>query len=321
MRGKVVVGWIALAMLILASLSPATLVAAATSGSSSGSATVGNVAPTISSPQLTDTSSNSVAGSQIDVNVEYWVAFTVSDDNSLEDIDTIVIKIWGPSSTEGGSDSEVNHYTFQYDQASDAWSEIGPDTGGSHLVLADCQDPSDQTQSSGTFRLAFKLAKIAERTTTATWTIKITVSDDSSASASDSSLTFGVNFYAELTVNDGSHGWSGLNPGATDVALTNPSDGDIDVTVTTNAAFNLQAKGSGDLTSGSNMIPLSNVKIHASTLTSAVSLTTTYQNIPGLTSQPAGANQAKAFKLWITVPNPCPAGTYTYTLYVQVVEA
>jgi len=320
MKKKEVMKSVALLLLMLFVVFPVIRVALA--GSSSGSATVVNVAPSIFSPQLTDTSSNNKAGSQLDVNVEYWVSFTVSDPNSLADLDTIVIKIWGPSSTEGGADNAANHYTFRYVQSTDTWEEVGPDSGGSHLISADCQDPADQTQGSGTFRLAFKLAKIAERATTASWTIKIIVTDDSSASDSDSSLTFGVNFYSELIVNDASHGWSGLTPGASNVALTSPADGDIDITVTSNAAFNVQVKGSGDLSDGQgHTIPLSNIKVHKDTLGSAVSLTTSYQNVGGLTSLPAGENQAYSFMLWITVPNPCPAGTYTYTLYIQVVEA
>ena len=131
-----------------------------------------------------------------------------------------------------------------------------------------------------------------------------------------------MNFYSELTVNDASHGWSGLNPGDTNVALTSPADGDIDVTVTANAAFNIQVKGSGDLSDGNgHTIPLSNIKVHKNTLASATSLTTSYQNVGGLTNLAAGENQAYSFMLWITVPNPCPDGTYTYTLYIQVVEA
>lgn len=298
-----------------------TPVNAATSGDSSGEADVDNASPVISNVDLEDTESASQDGSQIDVNTEYRVDFDIADDNTLEDLDTVTITIWGPSSSEGGADSESDHYTFTYTQDTDTWAETGPDGGDSHLVSGSCVDPADQTAGSGSFTLAFKLAKIAERTDTATWTIKIAVTDDSAASDSDSTLSFGLNFYLELTVDDGSHSWSGLSPGDTDTQIDDPVDNDIDLTVTANAAFDLQAKSDGDLSSNGDTIPDENVKIHKDTVGSAVGLTTSYADIGGLTAQEAGSSLSKYFSLWITVPNPQQDGTYTYTLLIQGVEA
>jgi hypothetical protein len=154
--------------------------------------------------------------------------------------------------------------------------------------------------------------------------VQTTSTDDASAQDQDTYTNkFSINFYLSITINDGTHGWTGLSPGSSNTQLNSGggSDGDVDVTVTSNGAFSLQAKGSGALTSGSETIPLGNIKIHATTLASAASLTTSYVNIGGLTSQTRGENLPKSFILWITVPNPCAAGTYTYTLYVQGVEA
>jgi len=308
---------VALIALVLLAIIP--LAYAATEGTSSGTATVGNAAPTITSVSFTDTSEVSKDGSQIDVNTEYWAKATgVDDDNGLADLEKVEFIIWGPSSTEGGADSEADHYTFKWTQGTDTWEEVGPDSVTDiHLVETNCTDPASLP---GDFRLAFKLDKIAEKTATATWTIKIIVTDDSAASASDATLSFGVNYYGEITVNDGTHGWTGLTVGATDVIMNNP-DGDLDVTVTSNAAFDLQAKGSGDLTKGGDTIPLANVVIHKDTLGSAVSLTTSYADIGGLTSLSAGSDLAHSFILWIDVPDPCPTGDYTYTLSIQIVES
>ena len=293
---------------------------AATEGTSSGTASVGNSAPTISSANVTDVGDVDKDTAQIDVNVEYWInAIIVDDDNSITDLNYVEYVIWGPSSSYGGGDAEATHYTFRWTQTTDEWTEEGPDSAGdSHLVLANCTDPASLP---GDFRLAFKLDKIAEKTATNTWSINATVFDDAGANAKVDSLTFGVNYYGELTVDDATHGWAGLTAEDSDVLLTSPGDFDIDVTVTSNAAFDLQAKGSGALTSGGDTIGLGNVTIHEDTLGSSVALTTSYADIGGLTGESAGSAQAKSFKLWIDVPADTPTGDYTYTLYVQVIEA
>ena len=89
-----------------------------------------------------------------------------------------------------------------------------------------------------------------------------------------------------------------------------------------NANIDLEAKGNASnlvRQGGSETIPLANVKIHEDTLGSAVSLTTSYADIGGLTDVVAGES-IPTFKLWLTVPDPQVAGTYVYKLYVKATE-
>ena len=129
-------------------------------------------------------------------------------------------------------------------------------------------------------------------------------------------------FYSEITINDGTFSWISLSPGDSDIQINGlgGSDGDIDITVTATATFNVQAKGDGDLTFGGNTIPLANVEI-ATTIGAKIPLSTSYQNIPGLTNQEAGTDLPKSFSLWITVPSPQPPGDYVFTLTIQVTES
>ena len=295
------------------------LVSAATEGTSTGTATVGNNVPVLSGVDITDTVPASVNTQQIDVNVEYWVVATVTDTNGLTDLDTVVFTIWDAvATTKPGADNVANHYTFKYTQATDVWEEVGPDpTTDSHLVVANCVDPASLP---GEFKLAFKLDKVAGHADTAIWDIDITVTDDLAGSDSDATLSFGVNYYAEIVVNDATHGWTGLSASDTDILLTAPGDFDIDVTTTQNGLSDLQGSGDGALTKGGDTIPLANVKIHKDTLGSAVSLTVTPTDIGGLTSIAAGSATANAFKLWITVPAECPPGDYVYILTVGIVH-
>ena len=123
-------------------------------------------------------------------------------------------------------------------------------------------------------------------------------------------------FYAEITIQTTSHSWN-IMPGQSNVLI---NEGNITITVTANANFTIQVKGSGDLTCGSHSIPLSNVKVHKDTLASAISLSTSWQDVPGLVNVASGTDITLKFKLWLSVPDGTPAGDYTYTLYIQVVQ-
>jgi len=295
----------------------------ADTGTSSGTASVGNAAPTVTNSKIWDsTETTNKNNTELTVDTQYRINCTVTDNNQLYDLENVTFIIWEDNAVdEGSSDSNFTHYRFKYINDTDTWDEIGPDgTGNSHLISGSCSDPADHTQTSGTFKLAWKLHKTGNHTGTNSWKVKIYAYDGSS-SGSQQQIVFGVAYYVEITVDDSSHAWAGLTPGQTDVLITSPADQDIDITVTTNAKFNVQAKGSGALTSGPNTIGLGNVTIHKDTLGSSVSLTTNYANIGGLTSQNSGQNQAKSFKLWIDVPSGTPDGDYTYTLTVKVVEA
>lgn len=288
----------------------------ATSG---GTATVGGVDPVLSAVDITDTGDVTKDGLQIDVNVEYRIECTVTDPNGLTELDDLVFTIWDTgTSTKAGADSVSDHYTFEWDQTTDTWSEIGPGASDEHLVSGSCVDPASLP---GEFKLAFKLDKVAQHGDTALWDIDITVTDDATGTDTDATLGFGVTFYSEISVTDGTHGWTGLSPSDTDVLLTSPGDFDIDVTTTQNGLMDIQGSGSGALAKGGDTIPLANVKIHKDTLGTAVSLTTSPTDIGGLTSIPAGTATASVIALWITVPAECPPGDYTYTLTVGTEHA
>jgi hypothetical protein len=125
-------------------------------------------------------------------------------------------------------------------------------------------------------------------------------------------------YYASITVNTGSHSWS-LAPGQNNVTI-NENGGKISVTVTSNANFDIQAEASADLAYGPYTIALSNTNMSASTWTAAIPLTTGYQTVPGLSNVAGGTGLSESFYLWLSCPTGKPAGAYTYTLTVQVIQ-
>jgi len=298
-------------------------VLAATEGTSSGTAHITDVGPSLSSPELWNSGETSNKNNTaLTVNTEYHVNFTVADNNGLANLHNITAKMWeSGSSSEGGSNAERTHYTFTWVESTDTWAS----NPSGFITTGNCKDPG--TGSSATsyeFTLAFDLSKVATyNSTTTSWKIKIYAYDDSGNSASDSTLVFGVAFYSEISISDTTHGWTSLNPGASDQQINSPGDNEIDFTIVANANWKTQTKGSGALTSGANTIALSNVKIHKDTLGSSASLTQTYADLGGLTNQSPPTTEsgtATYCTLWITVPNGTPPGDYTYTLYLQIVQ-
>jgi len=248
-----------------------------------------------------------------DVDVYGWVNVTVTDaDGGWDKLSTVDVQVTTASSET---------FTLRWTESTDAFTEQSDPDG---IATLDASGSVRVNIDTDTDKYSFRF-KVNAAPAKGACNVEVTTTDDSSASDQDTYTSeFTINFYISISVDDASHGWTGLSPGAGDVQLNSGggSDGDIDLTVTSNAAFTLQAKGSGALDGpGSETIPLGNVKVHTSTLGSAVSLTTTYADIGGLTGQTRGVGLAKSFKLWITVPSPCQDGSYTYTLWVQGVES
>ena len=245
--------------------------------------------------------------STFDVGVDGWVNVTVYDENGgYLDLETVEINVTTSS-------SEVFILRWTNDTA--VFTELSDSNG---VCTLDATDSTRTNVNASADKFCFNF-QVNAAPAKGACTVNATSVDAETASDSDVySSEFSINFYLGITINDGSHSWSSMNPGSTDQALGD--DGDIDVTVDANANFDLEAKGSGALASGGNSIALSSVEMHETTLGSAIALTTGYQDIPGLTDETRGTSQAKAFKLWISIPNPQQDGTYTYTLSVKGTE-
>ena len=253
-----------------------------------------------------DTPGNDAADSDAtyDVDVYGWVNVTVTDEDGVANLATVDIQM----TTSG---SEV--FTLRWTQSSGVFSEQSDASG---VCTLDVSGSARVNVDADTDKIAFRF-KVSAGAQMGAVSVQVTSTDDDGYSDQDNyGSEFSINWYAEITIDDGSHSWSSLSPGDTDQAL--PGDGDIDITVSSNGAFDLQGKVSAAPTSGSYTIPLSNLKIHEDTMGSASALTTGYVDIGGLTSQSRGLSLAKSFKLWLTVPNPQQDGSYTYTLSLQV---
>jgi hypothetical protein len=316
----------AICLIMAMAISTSLVYAPSTTGTSTGTATVGAATPTISNVMLNDsTDSVNENGAALSVLTEYHYNVTVGDTNNLYALLNITIVVFSSGDTTvGGTVHNQTLYTFEYANVSNSWSEQGPNGGGQDMVGGNCLKPTDRTQTSGTYRLAFQLEGVANYTASATWKINCTVYAGATGTpnANDQTITFSVNAYYAITVADATHGWTGLNPNDNNVTLTSPAAGYITTYCTSNHYhYKLQAQSeSASLTSGGNTITIGHVLIHASTLASSTNLTTSYANIGGLTvlSPSDAINVAGTFKLWISVPIGQASGSYTYVLDIQI---
>lgn len=303
------------------------VVYADSSGSSTGTAHVSSAVPTVTLPEYWNLAENTdVNNTALTVNTQYHINFTVSDANTMADLDNVTIRVWlDGTATENASDAEANHYSFTWVESTDTWA--CPLAAG-YIVGANCSDPgtAGATQTYE-FRLAFKFSQVAAHAATPAWKVSIFVWDDSDNADSDKTLMSGTAFFSLISVTDATHAWEAsgsLVPGS----YTNETvdgDGDIDFTVIANAAWDAQTMANGDLTNGTNTIALGNLLVHEDTLGSAINMTTGYLDVGGLTSEAAttaeGSPTAAKETLWLTVPAGTMPGDYVYVLSIQIVEA
>ncbi len=293
---KKVCAAVLVAVLVLAALS----ITMAAENSMGGSATVGNVAPSVVQVW---------APSAANVWIYYTFEVRVQDNNTLANVENIELVLYGPSATQDGADNARNHYTFRYNAPTDTWSEVGPGTG-EHLDTTGCSKPADLAVTTDNYKFSVRLAKIAEP---GTWRVYFRVVDNEGTSSSDNNTTFTVNQYIEQTLGQSSVSWSSLAPGQENVL----ADGmPATTTVTSNDTYSIQLKLAGDWTSGSNTFGADNTKFNSvNDVASATAFSTSYQNV--YVNQPYGEDVVHNMYFWLSVPNGTPAGTYTNTFYVN----
>jgi len=241
------------------------------------------------------------------VDVDAWVNMTVSDANLVADLNVVMIAV---------TTSDSKTFNLSWTQATNAFAET-LDASGVCTLNSTSSVRANVDSNTDLISFFFKISSGAQ---SGNCNVKTTTTDDAGLSDVDTyTAEFTIAFYSQISVTTVAHTWTNATAGVTSQLV----DGSfVNFTVTSNAVFSIQAKGSGSLTNVSYTIGLGNVTIHKDTLGSAISLTTTYANVGGWTSQSMGASLALYVKLWLTVPSTTePWLDFTYILYIQVTEA
>lgn len=302
----------ALMALMLLGLSAIMPTALAAEDTASGSAAVGNVAPVAGLLFLEETGGTPVT--DINPDVYYNFTITVTDNNSLEDIDHIYLYVYYPSTNEGGADNEENHYTFTYTEPN-TWQENNM-TG--HINTGQCVKPSDLTVQTDNYTFQIKVGTEATPTNVDNWRAKFYVYDkDSPANSNDNTLSFDVNEYIQIVLDDTTLTFSG-DPNDSDVT---PSEQPTVATITSNVNYDVDAKLSDTWigTTYSKTIPTTNTQAAQDAgHTGEVNLTTSYQTV---WNNVAYTVTTKDIYWFLDIPVPLRADDYTVTFSVQAIKA
>ena len=319
----------ALAVVMIIAIGTAVLPAmAGTEGSSTGSFNLGNAAPSVTVALYE--SNESTSASEMTPPTEYAVKIDVSDSNTLNDIDeiTVVIKKDGYS----GSDDVHNQSTYKWTPS--GWQFVGPT--GTNWTLETSSAPSDLTKTADTWWLHFKPSKVA---TEANWDIEVTATDNSSATGTNSTQDIPMQLYIEISAVDASYSFGNVNLGTTGNNITDPNDGNIQVTAIANGAYKLESKtnttwtgkntsdeatvdSTGTLDDGEIRL-IDNAANSYSGGTNV--LTSAYQTIAGYSSLSGPTDESGAshdIYQWLDVASKgLLPDTYQGTYYVQIADA
>jgi hypothetical protein len=196
---------IAVVMALLVALVPT--VALAAEDSAGGSFTLGNAAPENVTVALTDT--GDVAATAMDPQVEYKVKVTVTDNNTLDDLDTITVTIFYDADGIYAA-LDVPSVGSTQSAAILTWTNATPNTwtidavsgGGTWSVVdINCAEPT-LTESSGTFEFHFKPGKVATETIApAKWHIYAKADDGGGTPGSNTKQNLTMNWYGEVTID------------------------------------------------------------------------------------------------------------------------
>lgn len=330
---KVAITSLATALLILATLLP--IVLAADSGTSDGTVTVTSATPTVTNLMLNTTAPANANNTALTVNTEYHLNFTVSDSNAMSDLHNVTIWMWnsGGGASQGDSDSEQNHLRFTWVESTDVWSEY-PSASWWDYEANNIDPGTGDSSTSYTFRLAFDLPKVANYSNGGApydgWSVNVTAYDDSSNQGSATNVQFGVAYYAEISVTDSTHTFSGA-PNSNDNPVSAGGDAKIDITVITNDDYHIEVKSENSTIQSAGTpadeFDVGNVTHYISdTVGSSVSLTTSYADLGGLTDQTAPTEEASAASgtvyLWVDIPDGQAAHSdYEYVLTIKITQA
>ena len=287
-----------------------------------GQGTVGNVDAEITTDINVPNVTPNTASSSISV--------TIRDNNTLYDVNYIIVKIWAAAwgYTENSSDDVLGHYTLRLNESngeessSATWTEV-TNFNSAFSVTA---DPDDDTAGSGTFAFTFTPAKVARATEggQGDWSARLIVyedednnqneAEDYSTATKGTTDTFDMAGYVEITTSDTTATFTKDNEGTSDVALSTPSDGEIDFNVIANEQWKVQVKASAAaLSCASETIQVGNITYDDDTsVAGSTAINTSWANSDITGQDNTGTSGSdKLFGLWIDIPSSQANGTYS----------
>jgi len=282
------------------------------------SVTVNNKAPEVDN--------NTPGPLNIDPEVQYTINTAVRDNNKLQDILTIVIKLYYGSDSSGNG---RNYYEWTWTNPSPGTNPVPADfnanwtesVAGSFISCTNVDiTPNDKEV---TFDLNWQVLGIARPTATDYWHYHIEATDSANPTVSSTSGDASVNKFLSFAIQTNTIDFGNVDPGAAvtptnDNVISIVSNGEVDVSVT-----------GEDLTTGSFTIPVGQFYVEDDSLNQtfltilAQIIYDDYRDVDEGGVPDAGIlgysdGTARALIFGGTIPDPQEAGTYTGTWVIDV---
>jgi len=244
-----------------------------------------------------------------DVNIYSWVNMTVTDTDGTGNFKEVRINV---------SASDLKFYVLNWTEATYIFAEVADADGVCTLGTS-----INETVDSDTWKICFYF-KVSASVQKGYCNVTATSTDDSDASDEDLYQDeFQINAYGLLTIDGGyeTHTWNVIQ-GQTDIPVTGDT---INFTVTANYQFKIQVQANDTVIHSISLgytLGVGNVTVNGTeSAVVGISLSNSWQDVPGLTAQSMGENIALSLKLWLTVPEDQEtANDYVYKLQIQVTQ-
>ncbi|MCG7849933.1 MAG: hypothetical protein MIO93_12260 [ANME-2 cluster archaeon] len=208
---------------------------AAINGSSEGSFTLSNSPPVITQLNITGNPAT------LDPDTEYTMEITVSDMNTLNDLNYLWILPKYKGSWTGP------WYVWE----SGTWTDV---LNAVEWPLGDSTDP-ELNNTVGTFYVNFTISKVATESADGDWGFDVYASDFANSNDDIALTGFNMNWRGEITTVNPSFDFGSIALNDISKPIISPGDGKIDITVIANGNYSLDSK-SDHWTNGSNMATL-----------------------------------------------------------------
>lgn len=154
---------------LMIGLMPSTMALAAEQGSATGSFSVGGVAPTVSALEVYSDAGCTTVASALTPQVVYYVKVTVSDPNTLNNIDNVTLKLYYDAGTTHPDEAtittgnEQRAAIFTWTKAGSVWG-VDAGAGTSWAAVGASSVAPSTTATTGDWIFAIKLGKVATET-------------------------------------------------------------------------------------------------------------------------------------------------------------
>jgi len=327
--------------LVLVPMAPPVMAAEDTA---TGSFTVGNAAPTITSVEVIPAAGGSAVTSMTP-GTAYKAKIVVNDANTVNDTAQVRVAIVfdsddsDPATDPGETGDTQTLACLKWVKSTDTWS-ISP-IGGTpattwSITSGSCTKPSDMNLTTGTWEFYFTVGKVATEgiggAGNAGWDLFGEVNDEGTPVEMWDDRDLAMEWYGEVTVNTASVDWGSVSPGM-DFAEGDPSEeAGISVTYLANGDYDEKVGASQNWTSVSGNATLNttaspgtnefSLKADDTTnLASAVNVTAspTYAAIDNTGTQTDDDGEdVTTNSLWLKLGTSFNEATYTGTIYYQV---